>query len=333
MIAQIAEWRVEIVDTVYATVGQEIEVETQNFELAANQPTTVIVGLGRRNPELRWDMAAANPCAIAQLAEALIRPVLAAGAAQLQYYHSDFAVHTKTDQSPVTEADRVSEVILLEALARIAPGIPVVAEESVSEGRIPAIGDTFFLVDPLDGTKEFINRRGEFTVNVALIELGVPTFGVVYAPALGDLYITLDAGHAGRCRVTPDATPASLADCDITPIRCRVPPGDGLVAVASRLHMTPETEQFLARFPIAERRDSGSSLKFCAIARGDADLYPRLAPTMEWDIAAGHAVLSAAGGAVTDPDGLPMRYGKSAAGFRNVSFVAWGTPEPMLPGA
>lgn len=268
---------------------------------------------------------------IVQLAEALIQPVLAAGAVEMRYYQSDLVVHTKGDQSPVTEADREAEAILLEALARIAPGVPVVAEEAVSEGRVPETGATFFLVDPLDGTKEFINKRGEFTVNVALIERGEPTFGIVYAPALGDLYITLAADRAVRARIAPDARPASLAACAAVPIRTRIPPAEGLIAAASRLHMTPETEAFLARFPVVERRDSGSSLKFCAIARGEADLYPRLAPTMEWDIAAGHAVLKAAGGSVTEPDGAPMRYGKAAQGFRNASFVAWGGPRPIEP--
>lgn len=267
---------------------------------------------------------------IAGLAEALLGPVLAAGAAEMRHYRTDLVVHTKDDQSPVTVADREAEAILLEALARIAPDVPVVAEEAVSEGRVPEIGGTFFLVDPLDGTKEFINKRGEFTVNVALIERGEPTFGVVYAPALGDLYITLDANHAGRATISPGALPASLSDCGMVSIRTRMPPPDALIAVASRSHMTPETEAFLSRYPIAERRDSGSSLKFCAIARGDADLYPRLAPTMEWDIAAGHAVLRAAGGAVTDPGGAPMRYGKSEQGFRNASFVAWGTAQPFV---
>jgi 3'(2'), 5'-bisphosphate nucleotidase len=259
----------------------------------------------------------------------LIGPVLEAGAVEMRHYEAGVDVKSKADQSPVTIADQEAEGILLAALAEIAPGIPVVAEEAVSEGRVPQIGQTFFLVDPLDGTKEFINKRGEFTVNLALIDAGVPVLGLVYAPALGELYATLAPGRAGWARIAPDAQPTGVADCGFLTIRTRAPPADGLVAVASRSHMTPETEAFLARYPITERRDSGSSLKFCLIARGDADIYPRLAPTMEWDIAAGHAVLAAAGGAVTDPEGQPLPYGKVSMGFLNGHFVGWSTPRPI----
>lgn len=261
----------------------------------------------------------------------LIAPVLEAGAVEMRHYAAGVAVETKADSSPVTLADQEAEAILLAALARIAPGVPVIAEEAVSGGQIPAIGDLFFLVDPLDGTKEFINKRGEFTVNVALVERGVPVLGLVYAPALGELYATLGPGRAGLARVAPEARPQGIADCGFAEIRVRPPNAAGLVAVASRSHMTRETEAFLARYAIAERRDSGSSLKFCAIARGEADIYPRLAPTMEWDIAAGHAVLAAAGGAVTTPDGKPFPYGKAGAGFRNGDFVAWGAAAPIPP--
>jgi len=249
----------------------------------------------------------------------------------MRHYEAGVEVLTKADESPVTIADREAEEILLAALKQIAPDVPVIAEEAVSEGRIPSIADRFFLVDPLDGTKEFIGKRGEFTVNVALIEAGVPVFGIVYAPALGQLYATLGAGKAGLARLSPDARPTGLAACGFTAIRVRPPDLAGLTAVASRSHMTVETETYLARYAIAERRDSGSSLKFCAIARGDADIYPRLAPTMEWDIAAGHAVLQAAGGSVTAPDGQPMQYGKAEAGFRNGHFVAWGSSTPLPP--
>jgi 3'(2'),5'-bisphosphate nucleotidase len=263
----------------------------------------------------------------------LIAPVLEAGAVEMRYYATAVEVEAKADRSPVTAADREAEEILLRALAEIAPGVPVVAEEAVSEGKLPQIGETFFLVDPLDGTREFISKRGEFTVNVALIEQGVPVLGLVYAPAIGELYATLGAGRAGLASVTAGARPRGIEDCGFRDIHVRVPDPEKLTAVASRSHMTPETEAFLARYPIAERRDSGSSLKFCAIARGDADIYPRLAPTMEWDIAAGHAVLVAAGGSVTSPDGVPMRYGKAASGFRNGDFVAWGTLSPIPPRA
>lgn len=261
----------------------------------------------------------------------LVTPVLAAGALEMHYYAMTVAVEAKADQSPVTIADRQAEDILLRALEMIAPGVPVIAEEAVSDGRVPDIGDRFFLVDPLDGTREFINKRGEFTVNVALIEHGVPVLGLVYAPAIGELYATLGPGKAGLARIGAEAAPRRFEECDFEVIHVRVPNRDRLVAVASRSHMTLDTEHYLARYSIAERRDSGSSLKFCTIARGDADIYPRLAPTMEWDIAAGHAVLAAAGGSVTSPDGAQLKYGKKMTGFRNGDFVAWGAPNPIPP--
>lgn len=274
-------------------------------------------------------MAISTPDRIAELAARLIVPVVEAGAVEMRHYEAGVVVEAKSDESPVTIADRDAEEILLAALKAIAPDIPVIAEEAVSEGHVPKIGPAFFLVDPLDGTKEFINKRGEFTVNVALIENGAPTLGLVYAPALGELYVTLAPNEVGLARLPVGATISGVADCRFERIRTRSPDRNALVAVASRSHMTGETEAFLARYAVAERRDSGSSLKFCAIARGSADIYPRLAPTMEWDIAAGHAVLAAAGGCVTSADGSPLRYGKVESGFRNGHFVAWGTPEPM----
>lgn len=265
---------------------------------------------------------------LAEIAGRLIDPVLHAGAVEMQHYEAGFEVERKADESPVTAADREAEAILLAALADVAPDIPVIAEEAVSEGHIPGIGRVFFLVDPLDGTKEFINKRGEFTVNVALVEDGQPVLGIVYAPAIGELYATLEPGKACLARVTPGTDVRRASDCAFQPIHVRVP-GTSLTAVASRSHKSAETEDFLQRYAIGERRDSGSSLKFCAIARGEADIYPRLAPTMEWDIAAGHAILVAAGGAVTTPEGGAIRYGKTESGFRNGHFVAWGTPEPI----
>lgn len=266
-----------------------------------------------------------------ELVSALVAPVVKAGAVEMRYYALNVEVESKADRSPVTIADREAEDILLRALAKVAPGVPVVAEEAVSDGRVPQISDTFFLVDPLDGTREFISKRGEFTVNVALVERGAPVLGLVYAPAIGELYATLGPGRAGLARIDAGTDPRRLDDCNFKDIRVRVPDPEKLVAVASRSHMTPETETYLSRYAIAERRDSGSSLKFCAIARGEADIYPRLAPTMEWDIAAGHAVLVAAGGAVTTPDGKPFQYGKAGAGFRNGDFVAWGAAAPIPP--
>lgn len=291
------------------------------------RPPESLVPPHRSEPPMPTDRAQH----LSRLAWQLVGPVLAAGAVEMRHYQSGVEVQTKADQSPVTIADQEAEAILLEALARLEPAIPVVAEEAVSEGRVPATAGTFFLVDPLDGTREFINKRGEFTVNVALIENGRPVLGLVYAPALSELYATLEPGVAGLAQIAPDSRPASLDACGFRPITTRQPDPTRLTAVASRSHMTPDTEAFLARYRIAERRDSGSSLKFCTIARGQADIYPRLAPTMEWDIAAGHAVLIAAGGDVTGTDGQPLVYGKAATGFRNEHFVAWGTPHPLAP--
>lgn len=267
-----------------------------------------------------------------QLLQALLPAVLEAGAVAMRYYRTGVAIEKKADASVVTVADREAEAVLLARLSKVAPDIPVVAEEAASEGRVPALGSTFFLVDPLDGTREFIHGRGEFTVNVGLVEEGVPVFGMVYAPALPELYATLGLARAVLARVPPGADPG-LARHEFADIRTRTPDPAALVAIASRSHLTPETEHFLARYHVAQRRSAGSSLKFCLLARGEADIYPRLGPTMEWDIAAGHAVLSAAGGSVTGVDGNPLVYGRTANGFRNPDFVAWGTRHPITAAA
>jgi 3'(2'), 5'-bisphosphate nucleotidase len=266
-----------------------------------------------------------------RLAAALVPPVLAAGAIEMRHYRSGVTVEAKADQSPVTIADREAEAVLVAAITAAMPTIPIIAEEAVPAGRMPAIGPAFFLVDPLDGTREFIEQRGEFTVNIALVQQGVPVFGIVYAPATEELYVTLAPDRAVMTKVAPREGPVSIADLDLAPIRTRRPDPSALVALASRSHSNAETETFLGRYRIAQRTNAGSSLKFCAIARGDADIYPRLGPTMEWDTAAGHAVLLAAGGAVTTLDGAPLRYGNTATGLRNPNFVAWGTPQPIAP--
>ena len=261
------------------------------------------------------------------LAAALLEVILAAGRIELGYYHTGVEVETKADDSPVTKADQEAEAVILAALARIAPEIPVVAEEAASAGQIPDVGTRFFLVDPLDGTREFIHQRDEFTVNIALIEAGVAVFGMVYAPALEMLYVTLAADQAAEAKIAADAADVAnvtLESCGLQPIHCRKMDMSGLTVVASRSHSNEETEAFLAKYEVRARTSAGSSLKFCVLARGDADLYPRLAPTMEWDTAAGHAVLAAAGGSVTTVDGGAFRYGKAAAGFLNPGFVAWG---------
>ncbi|WP_420963560.1 3'(2'),5'-bisphosphate nucleotidase CysQ [Brucella sp. IR073] len=243
------------------------------------------------------------------------RAAIEAGRAIMEIYDAGFDVCLKDDGSPVTEADKAAEAIILAALRAATPDIPIVAEEESSEGRAPAHpGDRFYLVDPLDGTREFISRNGDFTVNIALIEQGVPVLGVVYAPARGVLFTggpdgAREAAIADRLAMA--YRPIAIRDC---PAR--------MIAVASRSHSTPETDDYLAGLDIAERVSVGSSLKFCLLARGEADIYPRFGPTMEWDTAAGDAVLRAAGGRTWTLDDCPLTYGKS--GFANPFFVARG---------
>jgi 3'(2'), 5'-bisphosphate nucleotidase len=239
-----------------------------------------------------------------------------AGEAILTVVRRGFEVEAKRDASPVTEADRAAELIILAALARAAPRVPVVAEEEVAAGRIPAHEDTYFLVDPLDGTKEFVRGGSDYTVNIGLIEGGVPTLGVVFAPATGRLH----GGCVGRGAWVEDANGRSQ-------IRTRTR-GEHLTAVASKSHLNQATIDYLDEAAGACGYVAiGSSLKFCMVAEGEADIYPRLSPTSEWDTAAGHAVLLAAGGLVDGPDGTPLTYGKRA--FLNRAFVAtsgWKAP-------
>lgn len=245
-----------------------------------------------------------------QLLEQVIAAARAAGASILDTYATDFAVRGKEDASPVTEADEKAEAVILDALAKIAPEIPVISEEEAAAGHIPKVGECFWLVDPLDGTKEFINRNGEFTVNIALIENGQPVLGVVLAPALNRLF----AGVTGQGAFVEDSGARR-------PIRCRQIPAEGLTVVSSRSHGDAAAlDAFLAGRRIAASVNAGSSLKLCLVAAGEADLYPRLGRTMEWDIAAGHAVLRAAGGYVRTLEGDELRYGKD--GLDNPHFVA-----------
>lgn len=255
------------------------------------------------------------------LVEMLVDVSVEAGRAILDIYEGEIATRVKDDKSPVTDADEKAEEIILKRLAEVAGGIPVVAEESVAAGTIPDIsGGTFFLVDPLDGTREFINRNGEFTVNIALIENGQPTLGVVHLPALGQTYWSKGAGDAWR-RDGDDAARS---------IAVRAAPAAGMVVVASRSHRDSATDDFLADFNVADLVSAGSSLKLCRVAEGAADMYPRLGRTMEWDIGAGHAVLAGAGGRITviaggdvaGDVGKPLGYGKP--GFENPFFVARG---------
>jgi 3'(2'), 5'-bisphosphate nucleotidase len=232
-----------------------------------------------------------------------------------------FAVEHKKDASPVTEADRAAEAILLSALARLAPGVPVVAEEEVAAGRVPALGESFFLVDPLDGTREFVRGGADFTVNVGLVHAREPVLGLIYAPERELLYAGTVAGPAWR----EDSAGERRA------LRTKQASGQPLV-LESKSHLNKETEAYLEEAVPGHRRLAvGSSLKFCLLAEGSADLYPRLSETSEWDTAAGHAILVAAGGRVDDPGGEPLLYGKPD--FCNRGFVAssgWRAP-PVGP--
>jgi 3'(2'), 5'-bisphosphate nucleotidase len=239
-----------------------------------------------------------------------------AGEAILAIVRRGFDVEAKSDLSPVTEADRAAELVILAALARLAPGVPVIAEEEVAAGRIPAHDSIYFLVDPLDGTKEFIRGGDDYTVNIGLIEDGTPTLGVVYAPATGRLH----GGLVGEGAWLDEGQgPRSIATR---------PRGSSITAVASKSHLNQATIDYLAAaVGQCDYTSVGSSLKFCIVAEGEADIYPRAAPTSEWDTAAGHAVLLAAGGLVDGPDGSPLRYGKRA--FLNRAFVATGGWRPL----
>ncbi len=238
----------------------------------------------------------------------------AAGAEILTYYRGDYAVRHKKDASPVTEADEAAERMILPALAALAPGVPAVAEEMMAAGAtVDVAGGPFWLVDPLDGTREFVEHRDEFTVNIALIADRRPVLGVVYVPARGETY----AG-AG-----PGTATAQAGDGPARPIACRKPPEAGVVVVASRRHGDQEKlRNLLGMTHPADFVTAGSSLKFCMVASGAADLYPRFGPTMEWDTAAGQAVLVAAGGSVRTVDGNELRYAKPD--FRNPEFIARG---------
>src|SRR5262245_53716922 len=264
------------------------------------------------------------------LAEGLFDVVLAAARVEMSHFGPGVAVERKADLSPVTIADRAAEDIILHGLQRLAPGIPVIAEEAVSSGRLPATSDRFFLVDPLDGTKGFIKGKPEFTINIALIEQALPSFGIIYAPALADFYLTLGPGQAVNARLAPQTSARSLSEVQLQPIRGRVADPQALVALTSQSHPSRTTEAFLKRYRVVEQRALASSLKFGWLAKGAADLYPRTGETSEWDTAAGHALLVAAGGSVTTLAGGPLVYGKASCHYINPNFVAWGG-EPLPP--
>lgn len=260
------------------------------------------------------------------LLDTLVPVILDAGQAVMSIYASDFVVENKDDKSPVTEADRKGEAIIKAGLDRIAPDIQMIGEESVSEDGAPvALEDRFWLVDPLDGTKEFINRGGDFTVNIGLIENGEPVLGLVLAPDVGTLYMGAK-GIGAWCAPVKDGI---VGDFDA--ITTRKPPHEPMTIVASKSHRSAALEAYLSHFPGAENISIGSSLKLCLLAAGKADLYPRLGLTCEWDTAAADAVLRAAGGITLAPDGSPLAYAKNPKTFLNSWFLAKADPAFSTP--
>jgi 3'(2'), 5'-bisphosphate nucleotidase len=268
---------------------------------------------------------------IRSLAEGLLGTALAVARIQMSHFAAGVTAEFKSDRSPVTIADRESEAMILDALARVAPGIPVVSEEAAAEGHVPALEYRFFLVDPLDGTKPYLRREPSFTINIALIEGDRPIFGLVYAPAIPDFYVTLGASVTGAARLPPSSTAQALSELQMETLRTRPAEPSALKALTSQSHLNTETRRFLDGYGVADRRAVSSSLKFGLLARGEADVYPRVGPTSEWDTAAGHAVLAAAGGTVLTLDGAPLTYGKPR--FLNPNFVAWANTPPPARGA
>ncbi|HIC28656.1 MAG TPA: 3'(2'),5'-bisphosphate nucleotidase CysQ [Rhodospirillales bacterium] len=236
-----------------------------------------------------------------------------AGQEIMKIYETDFQVEEKADKSPVTKADKAAEELIIRSIRMgLTDKYPIVSEEAFADGNAPDITDApFWLVDPLDGTKEFANRNGEFTVNIALIDVGKPVLGVIHAPALGRTYWGAQAGVFTQIGDEKERT-----------IACREAPANGLTAMVSRSHRSDDMESFLSDYDIAGETTSGSSIKFCLIAEGQADIYPRIGRTMEWDTAAGHAIVHYAGGNVTDMDGNELQYGKP--GFENPHFIVKG---------
>jgi 3'(2'), 5'-bisphosphate nucleotidase len=271
-----------------------------------------------RSPVLDCDAAAAL---MAPLTDLVIR----AGAAILAVNRAAMRIDGKGDGSPVTEADLAADRIIAEGLARLVPEVPFLSEERVEQAKPPYEG-SFFLIDPLDGTKEFVAGRNEFTVNLALVTNGTPLLGIIGAPALGLIWRGLVGRGADRLKTRE----GSVAE----PIRTRrLPKGDApWTAVVSRSHLDSRTEAFIAARPGAVREALGSAVKFARVAEGEADIYPRLAPTGEWDVAAGHAVVTAAGGKITDAQGADLQFGKGRQGLKGQQgfivpeFIAWGDP-------
>ncbi|MGD9769703.1 MAG: 3'(2'),5'-bisphosphate nucleotidase CysQ [Pseudolabrys sp.] len=256
-----------------------------------------------------------------RLLDELTTIVSTASAAILKIRAGSLETRTKADLSPVTAADEAAEATILSGLTGVLPGVPVISEEAAE--RTPPIGPgpEFVLVDPLDGTRELVAGRDEFTVNVALVKEGRPYLGIVAAPALGLLWRGYPGRGAERLRLAADGTTGGAEA-----IRSRTCPPAGLVAAISRSHLDAETLAFLARLPVGRTISCGSAIKFCQVAEGLADVYPRFGTTCEWDIAAGQAVLAAAGGTVLSLGGTELPYGQAVARFRVPGFIAWGDP-------
>jgi 3'(2'), 5'-bisphosphate nucleotidase len=252
------------------------------------------------------------------LVEGLTRAAADAAEAILAIGRDAIDVRTKANATPLTAADERSQALLIEAVARLMPGVDVVAEEMASLPALPR--DPFVLIDPLDGTKEYVAGSSEYTVNLAVVAGGRPIAGILAVPAAGKLYRGLVDRGAERLALTG----GRIGEPE--PIRTRAAPREGLVGTVSRSHLDPQTVALLERLGVTTRLPCGSALKFCRVAEGSADIYPRLATTCEWDVAAGHALVEAAGGAVTGPQGAPFRYGNAAACYRIDAFIAWGDP-------
>ena len=266
-----------------------------------------------------------QPAISTEAAAALLEPltdiVIRAGAAILAVNRSGMQVEGKTDGSPLTEADMAADRIIADGLSALAPQIPTLSEERTHLAERP-YRCSFFLIDPLDGTREFVDGRDEFTVNVALISGGKPILGIVGAPALGLVWRGVVGRGAERLLVTKDGRSRAAKA-----IRTRPHPGQGAWIVAvSRSHADKRTETFITERPGAIRQVLGSAVKFCRVAEGAVDIYPRLSPTSEWDVAAGHAVLTAAGGKVTDSKGAALHFGANREDFLVPEFIAWGDP-------
>ena len=284
-----------------------------------------------------------------RLTDAILPAVFEAARIELALFEAGCAVQTKADRSPVTEADIRAEAVLLEALARIMPGVSAVSEEAFAAGHRPDLTDPFLLIDPLDGTKQFIAGLKEFTINIAVVRGGRPVYGLIYAPALADLMVTdgdralraaydarIDAGAGADTGMPSPGRENAISLDKLRPHEIRVrTPGEidgsgGLIALQSRSRDLAGAEAYLEGLAIGQRRRLGSSYKFCLIACGEGDIYAQLGDTCEWDTAAGEAIVQAAGGCVAGLDGEPLTYGGSARSFLNPPFVASSLPMAAL---